>query len=76
MCERGQVFRDPTVVDPAVEEDQDVVAEAARVDTPGTEKDDAIRLTHMRKVYRNKKVRLHGRWFDTRSGGCVMLLTS
>ena len=70
MCERGQVFRDPAVVDPAVEEDQDVAAEAARVDTPGTEKDDAIRLTHMRKVYRNKKVR-DGRWLGTRSGVCV-----
>lgn len=69
-----QIFRDPTVTDKPIEEDEDVAAETRRVDTPGTEKDDAIRLSHMRKVYRNKKVAVRDLTFGIRHGECFGFL--
>ena len=47
----AKLFRDPKLVDPPMEDDEDVMAEIRRVESGGAD-NDAIKLLHLRKVYR------------------------
>ena len=70
------LWPDPKVVDAPVDEDEDVIAERERVDA-GNADDAAIRLAHLRKVYRSRganKVAVRDLSFAIAKGECFGFL--
>ncbi|KAJ0412877.1 hypothetical protein ATCC90586_002507 [Pythium insidiosum] len=67
---KALVVKDPVVTDPApLDVDEDVQAEAARVDSDGA-KDAMVVLSHLRKVYASRKVAVRGVTLALGRGEC------